>query len=240
MYSVVDFHTHILPKVDDGSKSSEESLAMLQAEWKQGIKELILTPHFYPQMDDPEAFLERRQASFERLREVMGDRELPKLHLGAEVFFYHGMSNSEILKEFVISGTKCILVEMPAAPWTERMYMELADIYNKQELIPIIAHIDRYIRPFRTYDIPQKLALLPVLVQASGTFFTNSRTRRLAMKLLKEDKIHLLGSDCHNMHTRPPVLDKALEAIVGRLGENVIKRINEMEQRVLSGPEFIL
>lgn len=240
MYSVVDFHTHILPKVDDGSKSVEESLTMLQAEWKQGIKELVLTPHFYPQMDDPNAFLDRRQGSFERLKAAMGDQMLPKLRLGAEVFFYHGMSNSEILKEFAISGTKCILVEMPTALWTERMYMELADIYNKLELVPIIAHIDRYIRPFRTYDIPKKLALLPVLVQASGSFFVNNRTRRLAMKLLKEDKIHLLGSDCHNMHKRPPALDKALEAISGKLGEIVIQRINGLEQQVLSGPDFIL
>ena len=129
MPGLVDFHTHILPKMDDGSKSTEESLAMLRAEREQGVEEVVLTPHFYPQMDDPYKFLDRRQASFERLQEVIGDEPLPKLRLGAEVYFYHGMSSSEILKEFVISGTKCILVEMPASPWTERMYMELADIY---------------------------------------------------------------------------------------------------------------
>jgi protein-tyrosine phosphatase len=168
----------------------------------------------------------------------MGGEALPKLRLGAEVYFYYGMSNSEILKELVISGTRCILVEMPSSPWTERMYIELADIYNKQDLIPIIAHIDRYIRPFRTYGIPQKLALLPVLIQASGSFFTTHR--RLAMKLLKEDKIHLLGSDCHNMTSRPPVLNKAQEAIIKALGESVIQRINKLGYQVLSDPEFIL
>lgn len=240
MCSAVDFHTHILPKLDDGSKSSEESLAMLRAEWEQGVKEVVLTPHFYPQMDDPYKFLERRQASYERLQEVMGDEPLPKIRLGAEVYYYHGMSNSNILQDLVISGTKCILVEMPASPWTERMYMELADIYNKQGLVPVIAHIDRYIRPFRTYDIPQKLALLPVLVQASGDFFTKKSTRRLAMKLLKEDKIHLLGSDCHNMTTRPPALNKAQEAILSVFGESIFHRINKLEQQIFSGPDFIL
>ncbi len=238
MYGMVDFHTHILPKIDDGSKSVEESLAMLRSEWEQGIQEIVLTPHFYPQMDDPREFLARRQASFERLQAAMGEEALPKLRLGAEVYFYYGMSNSEILKELVISGTRCILIEMPSSPWTERMYIELADIYNKQDLIPIIAHIDRYIRPFRTYGIPQKLALLPVLIQASGSFFTTHR--RLAMKLLKEDKIHLLGSDCHNMTSRPPVLNKAQEAIVKALGESVIQRINKLGYQVLSNPEFIL
>jgi len=237
---MVDFHTHILPKIDDGSKSVEESLAMLRAEWEQGIQEVVLTPHFYPQIDDPREFLSRRQAAFEQLQAAMGEEALPKLRLGAEVYFYYGMSNSEILKELVISGTRCILVEMPTTLWTERMFMELADIYNKQELIPIIAHIDRYIRPFRTQGIPQKLALLPVLVQASGSFFLLSRTRRLAMKLLKEDKIHLLGSDCHNMTSRRPALNKACEAIVKGLGESPIRRIGRLGQQILSDPDFVL
>ena len=240
MYGMVDFHTHILPKIDDGSKSTEDSLAMLRTEWEPGVEEVVLTPHFYPQMDDPHEFLERRQASFERLQEVMGDEPLPKLRLGAEVYFYHGMSNSEILKEFVISGTRCILVEMPSPPWTERMYMELADIYNKLDIIPVVAHIDRYIRPLRTYGIPQKLALLPVLVQASGSFCTTNNTRRLAMKLLKEDKIHLLGSDAHNLTSRPPELDKARNAIVKHLGESVLYRVSKLGQQVISNPDFVL
>ena len=240
MYGMVDFHTHILPKIDDGSKSTEESLAMLRAEWDHGVEEVILTPHFYPQTDDPHEFLERRQASFERLQEVMGDESLPKLRLGAEVYFYHGMSNSEILKKFAISGTRCILVEMPSSPWTERMYMELADIYNKLDLIPIVAHIDRYIRPFHTYNIPKNLSLLPVLVQASGSFFTTKRTRRLAMKLLKDDKIHLLGSDAHNLTSRPPDLDRAKNVIVKDLGESVFHRICKLGRQVIANPDFIL
>lgn len=240
MYGMVDFHTHILPKIDDGSESLEESLAMLRAEWEQGVREIVLTPHFYPQMDDPHEFLQRRQDAFARLQEVMGNEPLPKLHLGAEVYYYNGMSNSEILKELVIAGTRCILVEMPTSPWTERMYMELADIYNKLDLIPIVAHIDRYIRPFRTYGIPQKLAMLPLLVQASGSFFTVGSTRRLAMKLLREDKIHLLGSDCHNMTVRPPDLDKAKNAIIKSLGESVMQRVNSLSEQVLSDPDFIL
>lgn len=46
MANVVDFHTHILPGIDDGSKTSEESVAMLQMEAQQGIEHVVLTPHF--------------------------------------------------------------------------------------------------------------------------------------------------------------------------------------------------
>ena len=61
---VVDFHTHILPGIDDGSSSAEESLAMLQMEKEQGIDTVVVTPHFYPQEDRPERFLKRRKEAF--------------------------------------------------------------------------------------------------------------------------------------------------------------------------------
>ena len=62
-----DFHSHILPEIDDGSSSVEESLAMLQAERDQGIQSVVATPHFYAHHDSPERFLKRRAAARQRL-----------------------------------------------------------------------------------------------------------------------------------------------------------------------------
>ena len=59
MGAIIDFHSHILPGVDDGSQSVQESLAMLKMEAEQGIQHVIATPHFYPKHDSPEHFLER-------------------------------------------------------------------------------------------------------------------------------------------------------------------------------------
>ena len=58
--AVTDFHSHVLPGVDDGSASVEESLAMLRLAAQQGIRRVVATPHFYPRYDDLERFLERR------------------------------------------------------------------------------------------------------------------------------------------------------------------------------------
>lgn len=204
---MLDVHSHILPGMDDGSASLEQSVAMLREEADQGILRVIATPHFYPRRESVESFLKRREAALTALREAMAQQEdLPELLMGAEVFYYTGMSDSPDLRKLAIEGTNYILVEMPDGEWAPRMYRELERVALQQGLTPIVAHIDRYIRPWRTKGIPQRLAMLPVLVQANGAFFLNRKTRFLAMKLLKKGYIHLLGSDAHNMTDRTPNL----------------------------------
>lgn len=225
---MVDFHTHILPGIDDGSRSVEESLQMLRAEKEQGISRVVLTPHFYPQRDNPEAFLKKREEAFGLLQQAAEQEDLPEMVLGAEVYYYPGMSESGALQELTVAETGCILVEMPFVSWTKDMYRELENIHARQGLTPIVAHIDRYIRPWRTYGIPERLQELPVLVQANASFFTSRYTGSLARRLLKEKKIHLLGSDCHDMTRRPPCL--------GKLGKNLnrenLLQIEETECRL--------
>ena len=64
---MIDFHTHILPGIDDGSRNSEESIQMLNLEQEQGITKIVFTPHFYANRNSVERFLKRREASYERL-----------------------------------------------------------------------------------------------------------------------------------------------------------------------------
>lgn len=227
---VTDFHSHILPGIDDGSASLEESLAMLRLEAEQGIRRVVATPHFYPRHDDPEHFLEKRSRAEAALRAAMAEEpDLPELLVGAEVHFFPGMSHSDILPRLTISGTNCILVEMPMPPWTESMYRELEQIWQHWGITPVIAHVDRYIRPLHTFGIPKHLAQLPVLVQANASFFQQS----MAMQMLKKGQIHLLGSDCHNLTSRRPNLGSAVEKIRHRLGDRTIGEICATEEMLL-------
>ena len=220
---IADFHSHILPGIDDGSSSLEESLGLLRMEAEQGITRVVATPHFYPQRDTPERFLKRRAEAEAALREKMTEEHgLPRLSIGAEVFYFRGMGNSEVLSELTIDSGNCILVEMAGVPWSNGVYRDLEDLYVKRGVMPIIAHVDRYIAPFRTYGIPAHLAELPVLVQANASFFLNRFTSGMALRMLKHKKIHLLGSDCHNLTNRPPRLGEAYQQIVRHLGEEAI------------------
>lgn len=228
---VVDFHSHILPRIDDGSQSVEESLSMLRLCAEQGIREVVLTPHFYPQHTTPERFLEKRERALRHLREKMDPaQELPALRTGAEVYYYPQMSHSDALQLLAIEGTDHILVEMPMAHWTERMYRELADIYWNLGLTPIVAHVDRYLGRFRDFGIPERLAELPVKVQANASFL---RKGSKGLSMLRSHQIHLLGSDCHNLTDRKPNLGPAVERISRKLGQDAVSWINQNEREIL-------
>lgn len=236
MSAVVDFHSHILPGIDDGSFSLERSIDMLRMEAEQGVCRVVATPHFYAHHDSPEAFLTRRAEAEAALREALRNHpELPKLDVGAEVYYFNGISNADILPRLTIGDSRYVMIEMPMSHWTDRMYRELAEIRDKQGLIPIVAHVDRYISPFRSHHIPERLEELPVLIQANASFFVDRGTRRMALRMLCEGRIHLLGSDCHNLSDRAPNLGSAVALIQKHLGEDVLSRIHSCEATVLSG-----
>lgn len=219
----IDFHSHILPKIDDGSQSLEESIALLRMEAEQGIQHVVATPHFYPRHNDFQHFLSKRSQAEVALRErLKNESGLPEISIGAEVYFFPGISDSEAISQLTIGKKSYILIEMPESPWTDSMYRELEGIYVKQGLTPIIAHVDRYISPFRTFKIPEKLMDYPVLVQANASFFLRRSTSGMAMRMLEKGQIHLLGSDCHNLKHRPPRLGEACALICRRLGNQVL------------------
>lgn len=234
MEEIIDFHSHILPGIDDGSPSVEASIQMLRMEAEQGVTHVVATPHFYARYDTPEDFLARRDAAEAALRAEMAKYpEMPRLTVGAEVYFFRGMSESDLLPRLTIGGQKCILIEMPPIPWAEDIYREVTRIWEKQGLIPIIAHIDRYIRPWHTYGIPKRLEDMPVFVQANGEFFLDRATASLAMRLLRRDQIQLLGSDCHNLTDRKPNMGAAVQLIRRKLGEEALERIHRCEEMCL-------
>ncbi|MBQ8894610.1 MAG: capsular polysaccharide biosynthesis protein [Clostridia bacterium] len=232
--SVVDFHTHILPGIDDGANHTAQSLEMLRRQAEQGVEVVVATPHFYPSHDSPRRFLARRRESEERLRAAMEEIPgLPKLLVGAEVYFFEGISDCEFLREMAIEGTDCVMIEMPMDHWSDRNLQELVGIRQKLKLTPIVAHVDRYIRPLQTHGIPQRLAELPVYVQANAGFFEKKSTQRMALRLLREGKIHLLGSDCHNLDSRAPDLEAAVR-IIQRVLPDALSRINHLESKIMN------
>ena len=230
---MIDVHSHVLPGIDDGSRSVEESLAMLRQEAAQGVRRVVATPHFYAHHDDLDRFLSRTEEAEMLLRSKMAEEKgLPELSVGAEVYFFQGISDSELINRLTFDKKRCILIEMTQDPWEESDMKELAGIAEKQQLIPIVAHVDRYIRPFRTGGIPERLAQLPVLVQANASFFLHPLTAPLALRMLRNDQIQLIGSDCHNLNDRQPNIGAAKAIIEKRLGTEVLQRIEEYEAQL--------
>ena len=228
---IVDFHSHILPDVDDGSVSVEMSLSMLRMEAEQGIGAVVATPHFYADRDTPDRFLSQREAAAAQLRAAT-DSSCPAIKLGAEVAYYPGMSESEALQDLCLEKSRYILVELPQQPWYNGIYEELAAISVRQGLTPIIAHVERYLAPLQTERILQKLESLQVLLQANAGFFLRKTTSRTALRLLRDGRLHFLGSDCHNLRDRPPRLGHAIREVERRLGAPALEWIGNHQRLV--------
>lgn len=231
---MIDFHTHILPGIDDGSADLDTSVEMIRQELSQGVQTVCLTPHFLADRDYPEQFLQQRNQSFQQLSTAVREAGL-EIHmiLGAEVKYCPGMSKWETLKDLTLGGSRYILIEPPARPWTVGLYRELEQIYQDQDLVPILAHIDRYLIPLRNRKLLQQLETLPVLLQANCDAFLRTRIRSTMLRLLKQRRIDLLGSDCHSATWRCPNMKSAAEVIESRLGKAALSDMQTYATRVL-------
>ena len=231
---MIDIHTHILPGIDDGSSSVEETLEMLKVMAESGIKKVVATPHFYPETMTVEKFLENRQNAFEKIKNKIP--EGIEVVLGAEVMIGFDMHKEDIPK-LVIEGTDYLLVEMPYGRWDPWVFDEIFRISAKHGVIVIIAHIDRYVNIARKEDINNifKLNLkYQVNVDNLGGFFKISP----AVKMLKSDAVHFVGSDCHNMSTRKPDLANFVKKLEGKVGEARVRKCMENAQRMLENKEI--
>lgn len=235
---MIDLHSHILPQMDDGSRSVDESLQMLAALAAQGVTDVAATPHFYASENSPERFLARRRHAWQRLAPHL-TASLPAVHLGAEVLFFEGIAGYDKLTQLCLTGTDALLLEMPFRPWSRRMYDELRELTARRDVTVLLAHMERYL-PYVEEADWQRMARGGVLLQSNADFFRSFSTRRKALRLLREGWIRVLGTDCHNMTSRAPHMDEAVRRIARSLGEDAVLRLEAQAAALLPAREAAL
>lgn len=206
---LTDYHSHILPEIDDGSKSTEESLKMLELLAGQGLERVIATPHFYAHREESvESFLEKRKKSYEKL----SGENIPvkEIRLGAEVSIENGISEYNGIEKLAVEGTNLILLEPPYFGCPKNLAGEIYSIAYDYKLKPVIAHIHRYIRLYEKSEIEEILSL-DVVFQINNNAFKNFRERNFVIALIKGGYPLIFGSDCHNMTSRKPDFDIILK-----------------------------
>ncbi len=223
MQKVTDFHSHILPKLDDGSKSTEESVEMLRRLASQGVGRVVASPHFYANDQSVEEFLMRRGDSFEALKPLLG-KDMPQVVLGAELRYYEGVSRLEGLEKLCIQGSELLLLEMPERSWSEYVQRELTDLACRGGLRLVIAHVERCL-PFQKPAVTERLAADGVLMQMNAEAFKGFGAKRKAIKLLRQGAVQFIGSDSHNLTDRAPNMDVALDALKKKLGVDFVMEL---------------
>lgn len=201
----IDFHAHVLPGADHGSDSVETSLKQLQQAHRYNVSTIVSTPHFYPHRHKIERFLQRRQSAFAFLEEARTP-DMPEVKLGAEVLVAEGMEHLPDLDKLCIQGTNYILLEMPSdTPWPVSMLETIYEITVMRKLRPIIAHVDRY-----EWKYVRELLQLEVCAQINAVSLCRGFRKKEYRKLIRENQIHILGSDVHGVSKEYAEFAKAI------------------------------
>lgn len=232
---MIDFHSHILPKLDDGSKSSDMSVKMLEMSALHGITTIVATPHFYIRHNDVVSFLNHREASYHALMHKLRgtEKNVPQIRLGAEVYFFSSLSALPEIDKLCIENTSYLLLEMPFEKWTSKMLGEVEKLVYDRRITPIIAHLDRYLTWQRGSSAVEELLSMGAVIQLNGDYINGFLTRNKALNLIKSGIVSLIGSDCHNMDNRAPNLDKAFAIIRNKCGQDALDRIDRCGREIL-------
>ena len=231
---VIDFHTHVLPKMDDGSKSVEMSLEMLRTMRQQGIDTVVATPHYYARHEDIDRFLERRAYALQQLTEAL-DADCPQLVTGAEVAFYFGIEQERDLDKLCIAGSRTLLLEMPFAAWGDYELNAVSSLCLDRSFDVVLAHFERFVPFQKGSDMAERILALPVYVQINAETLLPLLSRGRWLKMFEQGRAHLLGSDAHNLTDRAPNLGKAREIIAKKTGQDVLERIDRCGSELILG-----
>lgn len=232
---MLDIHTHILPGMDDGSKTPEQSVAMLECEASQGVRTVALTPHYHAGRESPESFVARRNAAEQALQDALqGKTGMPELLMGAEVAYFDGMCRSDAADLLCIGQTGAMLIEMPFCKWNQRMLGELEELRQFRGIQPILAHVERYMS-YQPSGLMEHLAEAGMLIQVNTSFVLQWQTAWKAKAMLRRQNIHFVASDCHDLTRRIPNLGTAVQKIEDRLGAETIAFLKGNAEKLLGG-----
>ncbi len=236
---MIDFHTHILPEIDDGSNSAKESVVLLKRLKGQGVNHVVLTPHFYAYSSSAENYKEIREKSLKMLlAELEADPVEISLYVGSEVYFFEELWRIDNLDNLCIKGTKYMLLEMPFGVWTDSMVSSVEKLIGKG-IVPIIAHFERYLKYKGNKPKIYEMLNMGAVIQMNCEYLNKFTTRGKAIRLLKNGVVSLIGTDSHNLFDRPPMYAEAISFMKKKLPGEEYKRIIYTQKRILSEAEKV-
>ena len=252
--SYIDIHMHLIPKVDDGAQSMEESMQMLHVAFNEGICTIIATPHYGMEQYSPDT------RECERLVQSLNERisnteELKgmKVLLGNELLYRADISNDiKQGKVNTLAGTNYVLTEF----YVDAPFSTLEACAKEMKLAgykPIFAHVERYFCLMDDISKLDRLKELDALLQVNsfelkeppqnehtriGLFKRlrvdlEERRRKLAWNYVLSGKIDLIASDAHGTDWRPPIMKTSLENIRAVGGNELADKLIENAENIL-------
>lgn len=217
--NIYDLHCHVLPEMDDGCSTVDESFQIMCESTRQGIAGIMATPHYYPN-EAVSDFILRRHASYQKLMEKvrMEEAEVPILNLGAEVAYYQGIVYEEHLEQLCFGKSRYLLLELPFSKWSGSVLRDIQMLINTRNIKVIIAHLERFLK-IQDKKVIRQLLDMDVQIQMNAGYVLDFQTKRRAANMIADGSVLVLGSDSHNMGRRPQNLGYAYDRLV-KMGQS--------------------
>lgn len=232
---MIDFHSHIIPNVDDGSRSVEETFELLKEAKEAGFSGVISTSHYMEEYYETD--VAERNVWIKAISESLGKKDIDlNLYLGNEVYITKNIINLlETRKATSINNSNYVLFEFPMNSKPMDMYDIIYDMLE-YKLIPILAHPERYSfvqkDPNLVYDLIQK----GVLMQSNyGSILGmyGEKAEIIVRKLLENNMVHFLGSDVHRSGSVYPKIHNCLREIETIIGEDKLEEISSVNPELV-------
>lgn len=238
---MIDIHSHIIPNVDDGARSVEETFNILKEAQEAGFTDVILTSHFllnYYETNAQELIFWK-----EKLQEVLKKQGTKiNLHSGMEIYITNQMEELlENKKILTLANSRYMLIELPLA--TNVKYFDYVVYYLEAKGIkPIIAHPERYKCVQKDPDIVEEYIEKGCLIQCNYGSIVNLYGReaeKTIKTILKKNQVRFLGSDVHRENGTYLIILDAIKKIRKIIGENKINEITTINpKKILQNEEW--
>lgn len=231
---IIDPHTHILPNIDDGAVSVAEALNMIESLSKQNVQKAVCTPHFDPTKMALQDFISKRSAAMALIK----DSKITLIS-GSETLLHDYLFHYSDLSLLCIESTKYLLLELPySKKWDDNVFDMIKKLIEYYNLIPIIAHIERYPMVKKHDKYIKKLIEMGCVIQLNTSSILEKNCSRRALRYIKNGLIDILASDCHNMIQRPPNIEVAFDLVIHKLGDKCLDKLKYNAECIINGIEL--
>lgn len=228
MNRYTDIHCHILPGVDDGARSREETAGILQHAYAEGIRRMIATSHYNPSVF---AYTKTAYEAGYAVAVDLGKRfpEPMQIYTGHEIFY----TGAEVLdaldckEALTLAGSDYVLVEF-AIYWPYDHILNAVRTIAMRGYIPIIAHVERYDCLYHHAERIEELIAFGAYIQMNASFVTTRhsfKTKRFLNRLLSRGDIHFIATDAHDTQHRPADIRACAETLTKKYGRDFTEQI---------------
>ncbi|HGA0244430.1 TPA: capsular polysaccharide biosynthesis protein Cps4B [Streptococcus agalactiae] len=229
---MIDIHSHIVFDVDDGPKTLEESLSLIEESYRQGVRIIVSTSHRRKGMfETPEDII------FKNFSIVKHEAEKRFEHLqilyGGELYYTSDMLEKLKLKQIpTLNNTKFALIEFSMQTSWKDIHTALSNVLMFG-ITPIVAHIERYNALENQKERVKEIINMGCYTQINSSHILkqklfndkHKRFKKRARYFLEENLVHFVASDMHNLDVRPPFLAEAYKIICRDFGK---ERANQL------------